>query len=134
MIAEKIHCVILPFRRFVVRIFSGQRHARINVVFIFLFFLAVTAIYNSDHLMIALLNKLNVKSSDRDEMSSYCSLEADRSGPHQNVIAYSLYGDFSESKHSGRYINPLKFILPSISKNYPGSILYYNLNAYCFDY
>ena len=70
--------------------------------------------------MAALFNKENVKSSDRDEMSSYCSLEADRSGPHQNVIAFSLYGDFSIPSHYSRYAEPIKFILSNISQFYPG--------------
>ena len=53
---------------------------------------------------------------------SFCSLDADRRGPHQNVIAYSLYGNFSNLKHFARYIDPsMKLILANISQAYPGN-------------
>ena len=55
-----------------------------------------------------------------DQMVSYCSLEADRRGSNQNVIAYSLYGNFSDPKHFERYAEPIKFILPKMKQFYPG--------------
>ena len=54
--------------------------------------------------------------------TSFCSSEADRRGPHQNVIAISLYGNFSDPHHFTRYVDPsLKFILSNISQIYPGT-------------
>ena len=55
-----------------------------------------------------------------DSVVSYCSLQADQRGPHQNVISYSLYGNFSDPKHFKRYAEPIKFILANISQFYPG--------------
>jgi hypothetical protein len=55
-----------------------------------------------------------------DPVVSYCSWEADRRGPQQNVISYSLYGNFSDPKHFKRYAEPIKFILANISQFYPG--------------
>ena len=51
---------------------------------------------------------------------SYCSWGADSRGPHQKVIAYSLYGDFTDSTIFTRYVEPLKMILQNITKVYPG--------------
>ena len=51
---------------------------------------------------------------------SMCSCDADRRGFHQNVIAYSLYGNFSNPKHFSRYVDPIKAILSNISESYPG--------------
>ena len=64
------------------------------------------------------LNIDDVTSSD--PVLSYCSAEADKFGPNQNVISYSLYGDFSNPRHYARYAEPIKFILPNISQVYPG--------------
>ena len=50
---------------------------------------------------------------------SYCSLEADKRGPHQNVIAFSLYGDFSNSTYATRYLDPFKMTIQNISQVYP---------------
>ena len=52
--------------------------------------------------------------------ASLCSCEADRRGLHQNVIAYSLYGNFSDPKLFTRYVEPIKIILANISQSYPG--------------
>lgn len=51
---------------------------------------------------------------------SLCSCDADKRGFHQNVIAYSLYGNFSNPKHFSRYVDPIKAILSNISESYPG--------------
>jgi len=53
---------------------------------------------------------------------SMCSCDADRRGRHQNVIAYSLYGNFSNPRHFSRYVDPIKAILSNISESYPGII------------
>jgi len=54
------------------------------------------------------------------EFVSLCSCEADRRGLHQNVIAYSLYGNFSDPRHFSRYVEPIKIVLAKISQSYPG--------------
>lgn len=53
----------------------------------------------------------------------YCSEEADRRGPYQSVIAYSLYGNFSNPDHFKRYAEPIKFILSNISQFFPGNFM-----------
>ena len=50
---------------------------------------------------------------------SYCSSKADSRGAHQNVIAFSFYGDFSNSTFVIRYLEPLKMSLQNISQAYP---------------
>lgn len=51
---------------------------------------------------------------------SMCSCKADRRGLHQNVIAFSLYGNFSDAKHFTRYVDPIRILLANISQVYPG--------------
>jgi len=51
---------------------------------------------------------------------SLCSCKADNRGLHQNVIAFSLYGNFSDPKHFDRYVDPIKATLANISQVYPG--------------
>ena len=62
------------------------------------------------------------KSLEQDDslFVSYCSREADRRSLRQNVISYSLYGNFSNPKVFDRYVDPLKMILGNISQAYPG--------------
>ena len=62
---------------------------------------------------------------EENKFVSYCSYEADRRGLNQNVIAFSLYGNFSDERHFTRYIDPFKIILSNISQVYPGA---YRLN------
>ena len=51
---------------------------------------------------------------------SFCSLESDFRDLHQNIIAYSLYGNFSDPKIAMRYLDPIKMLLVNISRAYPG--------------
>ena len=55
-----------------------------------------------------------------DKVVSMCSSKADERGFHQNVIAYSLYGNISDPKVFSRYVDPIKSILVNISQSYPG--------------
>jgi hypothetical protein len=64
---------------------------------------------------------LMVESDYSDPVMSYCSKKADSRGPHQNVIAYSLYGNFSDPKHFVRYTGAIKYILSNISQVYSGA-------------
>ena len=66
--------------------------------------------------------KVNQHQMKVDEhFTSFCSSEADHRGPHQNVVALSLYGNFSHPAHFARYVDPsLKFILRNFTRNYPG--------------
>ena len=63
---------------------------------------------------------LIVNSYHKKTYPSYCSKEADSRGPHQNVISYSLYGNFSDPKHFNRYTGAIKYILSNITQVYPG--------------
>jgi hypothetical protein len=76
---------------------------------------------------LVMLNLSNSNISHRDLMAesdpvmySYCSKEADNRGPHQNVISYSLYGNFSDPQHYARYTGLIKHILFNISQVYSG--------------
>lgn len=52
---------------------------------------------------------------------SMCSCKADNRGYHQNVIAFSIYGNFSNPGTVYRYIEPMKLILDKIVHSYPGT-------------
>jgi hypothetical protein len=58
---------------------------------------------------------------------SSCSLAADLRGPHQKVIGYSIYGDFSQTATADRYLTPLAETLKDIALAYPGIYLLYSL-------
>ena len=68
---------------------------------------------------------------DNAPFVSFCSREADRRGLRQNVIAYSLYGDFSNPKVFARYVDPLKLILANISQAFPGKDADLKFLSYC---
>jgi hypothetical protein len=54
---------------------------------------------------------------------SSCSAAADRRGPHQNVIGYSIYGgNFSEPYFYRKYLKPFTDTLRTIPIRYPGSL------------
>jgi hypothetical protein len=56
---------------------------------------------------------------------STCSASADRRGPHQNVISYSMYGkNFSEPNFYNRYLKTFEGTLKTIPIHYPGALLY----------
>ena len=69
-------------------------------------------------------NKSNINNNEKlcqqSKFISMCSCQADRRGFHQKVIAYSLYGNFSNPSHFSRYVDPIKAILSNISESYPG--------------
>ena len=89
-----------------------KRRQEITIAFtIISFFYVVSVFYSND-------NKYHRTNSD--PVMSYCSKEADNRGPHQNVISYSLYGNFSDPKHFVRYTGAIKYILSNITQVYPG--------------
>ena len=52
---------------------------------------------------------------------STCSLAADRRGPGQKIISFSIYGNFSDQHFDNRYLNPLKETVNTvIPQLYPG--------------
>jgi hypothetical protein len=54
-------------------------------------------------------------------LKSTCSAAADRRGPHQNVIGYSIYGkNFSEPKFFRKYLKSFTDTLKTIPIRYPG--------------
>ena len=58
---------------------------------------------------------------------STCSAAADRRGPHQNVIGYSIYGkNFSEPKFYRKYLKPFTDTLKTIPVRYPGIFKWLN--------
>ena len=57
----------------------------------------------------------------KQQFVSLCSREADGRGLHQNVIAYSLYGDFSKLDHFHRYFDPINSTLDNVKRVYPGT-------------
>ncbi|XP_046448599.1 uncharacterized protein LOC124197263 [Daphnia pulex] len=62
---------------------------------------------------------------------STCSCEADRRGPNQSVVSFSLYGDLTDPAVSDRYIRPLRALIANISRIYPDWIvrIYHNFST-----
>ena len=89
----------------------------IGICFLFLTF------GKSKELIISVQHPSEACSTDAEQtFISYCSCKADNRGLHQNVIAFSLYGNFSNPKHFDRYVDPIKATLANISLVYPGSV------------
>lgn len=51
---------------------------------------------------------------------STCSHAADRRGPNQKIVTYSLYGNFSREDHVQKYVIPFGETLKSVPSIYPG--------------
>ena len=66
-------------------------------------------------------NQIESCLTDDETFVSTCSCKADNRGLHQNVIAFSLYGDFSDPNIFNRYVDPIKATLANISQVYPGN-------------
>ncbi|KAI9562940.1 hypothetical protein GHT06_010396 [Daphnia sinensis] len=60
---------------------------------------------------------------------SVCSRDADERGPHQKIIAYSLYGNLSAPKFASKYLRFFRETLNSVPLAYPGWVvrIYHNL-------
>lgn len=54
------------------------------------------------------------------QLNSLCSSDADRRGPHQKVISYSIYGDFSRPDVANKYLKPFRNTINEIPVIYPG--------------
>ncbi|XP_046637085.1 uncharacterized protein LOC124315451 [Daphnia pulicaria] len=63
--------------------------------------------------------------------NSACSHTADMRGPHQKIIAYSIYGDFSRKDIVHKYLKPFRETLSKIPYIYPGWTvrIYHNLTT-----
>ena len=72
---------------------------------------AATMEYNTRHLQICLSDSLSI---------STCGCRADRRGFHQKVVAYSLYGNFSDEKTYQRYVEPLVNVIDQVRSYFPG--------------
>lgn len=57
---------------------------------------------------------------ESDVFNSTCSRAADRRGPHQKVISYSIYGDFSQPDIVRKYLKPFRETIKTIPVIYPG--------------
>jgi len=51
---------------------------------------------------------------------SWCSVESDLRGPHQRVVAYSLYGDANNGSTFRRYYSLMNNLSMTVEKQYPG--------------
>ncbi|XP_032783041.2 uncharacterized protein LOC116920961 [Daphnia magna] len=60
---------------------------------------------------------------------SVCSRHADRRGAHQQIIAYSIFGNFSAPGFANQYLRFLRETLNSVPLAYPGWVvrIYHNL-------
>ena len=106
--------VQLPFWSTLIRCL-GQKGKR-TIVLILIFIVGTAIIYNE---RIVVDISIGYSSGD-DPLMSYCSGKADRRGLHQNVISYSLYGNFSDLRHYNRYAGAINYLLSNISQVYPG--------------
>ena len=61
--------------------------------------------------------------NDYNFYNSTCSRAADKRGPNQRVIAYSLYGNFSREDVFDKYVSPVKRTISLIPLIYPGTTL-----------
>lgn len=61
---------------------------------------------------------------------STCGCRADFRGLHQDVVAFSLYGNFSDPQMFDRYVGPMSTIIGEILHSYPGWVIriYYSLD------
>jgi len=117
-------------RRITNRLFSliyypqNQRHQRLvsfltlTSTFIGLFLIFTCYTINNDDLTDD--DDKVCRSEAEKNFVSMCSCSADRRGLHQNVIAFSLYGNFSDANHFTRYVDPIRILLANISQVYPG--------------
>ena len=78
--------------------------------------LSVEAIVNGDQHRSSQICSADTK----QQFASLCSCKADGRGLHQNVIAYSLYGNLSEPNIFRRYVDPIKSTLDTVKRVYPG--------------
>lgn len=105
-----------------------RRFIRVAPFLLGAFIFSVVYIYYEgiyDQVYIFYLEKLQrdgpVRSSFIRTFNSTCSAEADSRGPGQKVIAYSIYGDFSDSSTARRYLSPLeKTVNQVIPAFFPG--------------
>ncbi|XP_046449582.1 uncharacterized protein LOC124198012 isoform X3 [Daphnia pulex] len=65
-------------------------------------------------------------------INSTCNEHADLRGPHQKVIAYSLYGNLTQPNVNRRYLKPLVETAETILRVYPGwnIRIYHNLTSH----
>jgi hypothetical protein len=61
----------------------------------------------------------------REPAHSTCNEHADQRGPHQKVIAYSVYGDLTQTHVNRRYLKPLLETTKRIVHIYSGISLYF---------
>jgi hypothetical protein len=88
----------------------------VSLVDIFVFFQFVTyKLNNEKEKQFAVTNV-----DHRVLLKSTCSHAAYQRGPHQKIIAYSIYGDFSRAEVSGKYLKPFRETIKMIPIIYPG--------------
>ena len=101
-----------------------QKGKRLLVPAGILVLIGTTAVYNYGNILpnfvIGFISVDTLMQPADDPVTSYCSGKADRRGPNQNVISYSLYGNFSDPRHYNRYAGAISYVLSNISQVYPG--------------
>ena len=95
-----------------------------------LFFYYHSGTFSDNTLALPLFIPSNADSmylDDQKGFESYCSSAADRRGPHQDVIAITVYGNLSDPYIATRYIEPMNKLIANFSQVYPGN---YNIKMY----
>ena len=54
---------------------------------------------------------------------STCGCQGDQRGLHQKVVAFSLYGNFSDPDIFSRYVDPMRIAIKGIQKEYSGWVV-----------
>ena len=104
----------------------GQRGKR-DIVLVLIFLATASAFYIIKGKQIPRFLIISIDGNESaDPVTSYCSGKAHRRGLNQNVISYSLYGNFSDPRHYNRYAGAISYILSNISQVYPGDCAIYN--------
>lgn len=67
-----------------------------------------------------LIRKSLLLANHTGHISSTCNEGADLRGPHQKVIAYSVYGNLTQPDVNRRYLKPLVKTAKTILRVYPG--------------
>ena len=78
-------------------------------------FIEEIQIYHLEHTQIRRKSSIKVPN-----FHSTCNPNSDTRGFHQQVIAYSLYGDLTRPDLVRRYLDPLKDTIDIIYNHFPG--------------
>ena len=99
--------------RYFIKFYKLKEKCKFLKAFVFLFLLF--------NIVFQILLKFRSQNEGVEEFESFCSSISDLVGPKQDVIALSLFGNFSDPEISTRYLSPIPTLLKNMSQVYPGN-------------